>query len=96
MVDPLLALLPLPLTLPDAVIDLRRRILPDGLNLALLLAGFVNMAVRDPSWHAVLARTAEATFAFALGWSLRALYARLRRRTDLGLGDVKFLGAATA
>ena len=38
----------------------------------------------------------EATFAFALGWSLRALYARLRRRTGLGLGDVKFLRAATA
>ena len=96
VVDPLLALLPLPLTLPIALIDLRRRIIPDGLNLALLLAGLAFVAVRDPSLDAVLARAGEATLAFALGWSLRALYARLRGQTGLGLGDVKFLGAATA
>lgn len=96
VVDPLLALLPLPLTMPIALIDLRRRIIPDGLNLALLLAGLAFMTVRDPSLDSVLARAGEATLAFALGWSLRALYARLRGRTGLGLGDVKFLGAATA
>ena len=96
VVDPLLALLPLPLTLPIAGIDLRRRIIPDGLNLALLLTGLAIVGVRDPSPEAVLARAAEAALAFALGWSLRALYARLRGRTGLGLGDVKFLGAATA
>lgn len=95
-VDPVLALLPLPLTLPMARIDLRRRIIPNGLNLALLVAGLAVAGIRDPSPDVVLARGTEAALAFALGWSLRALYARLRGRTGLGLGDVKFLGAATA
>ena len=106
VVDPFLALLPfpflpfpllpLPLTLPVAIIDLRRRIIPDGLNLALLLAGLAVVGVQDPCPAIVLGRGAEAGLAFALCWSLRALYGRLRGRTGLGLGDVKFLGAATA
>ncbi|MCJ2085273.1 A24 family peptidase [Methylobacterium sp. E-005] len=95
-IDFLVALLPLPLTLPVALIDLRRRIIPDGLNLALLVAGLLVAGLRDPSPGAVLARVAAVALALAAMWSLRALYARLRGRTGLGLGDVKFLGAATA
>ncbi|MCJ2063295.1 hypothetical protein MKK63_11300 [Methylobacterium sp. J-088] len=57
--DPLVALLPLPLTLPGALIDLRRRIIPGGLNLALLLAGLRVAGLRDPSPGAVLARVAD-------------------------------------
>ena len=92
-VDSLVALLPLPLTLPVAVIDLRRRIIPDGLNLALLGAGLLVAGLCDPG--AVPARMAEVVLVAALVWALRAVYARLRGRTGLGLGDVKFLGAAT-
>ncbi len=44
----------------------------------------------------MLLRAAEAALAYALAWGLRALHARLRGRIGLGLGDVKFLAAATA
>jgi leader peptidase (prepilin peptidase)/N-methyltransferase len=90
------ALLPLPLTVPLVLIDLRRRILPDRLNFALLAAGLGVTALADPQMGSVLLRAAEAALAYALAWSLRALHARLRGRIGLGLGDVKFLAAATA
>ncbi|MCJ2012632.1 prepilin peptidase [Methylobacterium sp. J-076] len=93
---PLPTLLLLPLTVPVAVIDLRRRIIPDGLNLALLAAGLGLAAYRAPDPQAVLLRIAEVAVAFGLFWSVRALHARLRGRIGLGLGDVKFLAAATA
>ena len=91
-----LVLAPLPLTVPMAVIDLRRRIIPDGLNLALLATGLALTAWRDPDALDVSMRCAEAALAFCFGWGVRALHARLRGRIGLGLGDVKFLGAATA
>lgn len=91
-----LVLAPLPLTVPMAVIDLRRRIIPDGLNLALLITGLALTAWRDPEGLGVAMRGAEAALAFGFGWVVRALHARLRGRIGLGLGDVKFLGAATA
>ena len=90
------ALAPLPLTLPIAVIDLRRRIIPDGLNLALLVAGLGLAAWREPEIAALLLRAGEAAAAFGLFRAVRALHARLRGRIGLGLGDVKFLAAATA
>jgi len=90
------ALLPLPLTIPVAVIDLRRRIIPDGLNLALVGTGLGLVACREPDAQAVLLCLAEAATAFGLFWAVRSLHARLRGRIGLGLGDVKFLGAATA
>ena len=90
------ALAPLPLTLPIAWIDLRRRIIPDGLNLALLVSGLGIAAWQAPDLASVLLRAGEAAVAFALFWGVRALHARLRGQIGLGLGDVKFLAAATA
>ncbi len=95
-VDLLLALAPLPLTLPIAWIDLRQRIIPDGLNLALLVSGLGLAAWQTPDLASVLLRAGESAVAFALFWGIRALHARLRGRIGLGLGDVKFLAAATA
>ncbi len=92
----LLALLPLPLTLPVALIDLRRRIIPDGLNLALLAAGLLVSGLREPDPVALATRLGEAALAYGLLWAVRAVHARLRGRVGLGLGDVKFLAAATA
>ncbi|WP_342167178.1 A24 family peptidase [Methylobacterium sp. SD21] len=92
--DLLLALAPLPLTLPIAWIDWRRRIIPNGLNLALLAAGLGLAAWQDPEF--VWLRVGEVAVAFGLFWGVRALHARLRGRIGLGLGDVKFLAAATA
>ncbi|KAB1079962.1 prepilin peptidase [Methylobacterium soli] len=99
LADPLVAaLLPLPLTLPIALIDLRRQIIPDRLNLALLGLGLGLAGLRAA--QAPLAALAEglagAGLAAALLWGLRAAYGAWRGRTGLGLGDVKFVGAATA
>ncbi|WP_342150865.1 A24 family peptidase [Methylorubrum sp. SB2] len=91
-----LAALPLPITLALSVIDARRRIIPDPLNLLLLILGSAVAALREPNPAALAACLAQAAAAFGLLWALRALYARLRGRTGLGLGDVKFIGAATA
>ena len=97
----LLVLLALPLTLPIALIDLRRRIIPNALNGALLglglaVAAVQNLATQDPvgAAGAVGLTLAEATLAYALFAGLRAGYGRLRGRTGLGLGDVKFMAAA--
>ena len=94
--DLLLALAPLPLTLPITWIDLKRRIIPDRLNLALLGIGLALTGWREAEWDALLPRAGEVAVAFALFWGVRALHARLRGRIGLGLGDVKFLAAATA
>ncbi len=90
------ALLPLPLTLVASLIDLRRRIIPDVLNLAIFVLGIGVAVLRDPTPATGVASVVQAACAFGLFWSLRAGYARLRGRTGLGLGDVKFIAAATA
>lgn len=92
----LLAFLPLPITLALSLIDLRRRILPNPLNLLLFSLGLAIAALRNPDARILAACVAQSAAAFLLLWGLRALYARLRGRTGLGFGDVKFVGAATA
>ncbi|AWB20469.1 prepilin peptidase [Methylobacterium currus] len=89
------ALLPLPLTLPASWIDLRRRIIPDALNLALLLLGLAVAGWRDGASGIGLG-LAQAGLAYGLFWTLRALHARASGRIGLGLGDVKFIAAASA
>lgn len=89
-------LIALPLTVPIAVIDLRRRIIPDVLNGALLGLGLGLAAVQAPDAIPVavglaLAESLVAGLLFAI---LRAAYGRLRGRTGLGLGDVKLVAAA--
>lgn len=88
-------LLPLPLTLPASLIDGRRGIIPDTLNLALLVAG-LGLAAWDDGVRGVGLALAAAGTAYALFFGLRALHARLTGRIGLGLGDVKFIGAAAA
>ena len=92
----LVALLPLPMTLPASLVDLRRRIIPDALNLALLGLGLAFAAWREGAGWGAASALAQAGLAYLLFWSLRALHARLRGRIGLGLGDVKFIAAATA
>ena len=99
LADPLVAaLLPLPLTLPIALVDLRRQIIPDRLNLALLGLGLALAMLRaaQAPFAALAEAIAGAALAAALLWTLRAVYGTWRGRTGLGLGDVKFVGAATA
>ncbi|GJD75115.1 Type 4 prepilin-like proteins leader peptide-processing enzyme [Methylobacterium goesingense] len=94
-------LLALPLTVPIALVDLRRRIIPNALNGALFALGIAvvaaqNLARSDPAGAAgsVGLALAEAALSYGLFAGLRAGYGHLRGRTGFGLGDVKLVAAA--
>lgn len=79
---------------PIVWIDARRQIIPDSLNFLLGILGVLFVYVEDGPGaipQRVLAAAAAAIFFFGL----RKLYSLARGRTGLGLGDVKFLSAAT-
>lgn len=86
----LLLLLP-----PVILIDLRERRIPNLLNALLAATGLAFVMFTAPSWRAVLtalaAPLAVLTMFLALIWVMKLL----RRRGTLGLGDVKFLAAAS-
>nr|USU30221.1 A24 family peptidase [Methylobacterium sp. OTU13CASTA1] len=102
----IVALLPLPITVAVAVIDGRRRIIPNRLNFALLGLGLAvtagraldgnSSAVSSTVFSALAQGLATAGLAFAVLWAVRAAHARLRGRVGLGLGDVKFIAAGAA
>lgn len=74
-----------------ALVDLRCYLLPDGLNLAVLLLGGVMVALfRQESWAWHLAGAATG---FGLLWLAEITYLRLRGIQGLGRGDAKLLGA---
>lgn len=77
-----------------ALIDLRQGIIPDWLNLAIAAVGLANVVVTDGVTVAGSA-IAMACLVGVLFWLLQRLYFRLRQVDGLGLGDVKFLAAAT-
>lgn len=74
------------------VVDARERIIPDACNVVVAALGLV-FASRDGTVEA-LAAAVQGSSACLVLWAFRALYRRLRGRQGLGLGDVKFLGAA--
>jgi leader peptidase (prepilin peptidase)/N-methyltransferase len=82
------------LLIPIAIIDQRRQIIPNVLNVALLLAGLIYAASNsvDQLWWACLSVMATGVFFAAIKWG----YGRLRKQQGLGWGDVKFLAAAGA
>jgi leader peptidase (prepilin peptidase)/N-methyltransferase len=77
-----------------ALIDLRHGIIPNWLNLAIAALGLVNVVVTDGA-TAALGAMAMAALVGALFWLLQRLYFALRQVDGIGLGDVKFLSAAT-
>jgi leader peptidase (prepilin peptidase) / N-methyltransferase len=81
-----------------AVVDARRFIIPDSLNAAGLALGLVHaVIVGEGSVIESLALAALRAAAVALVFlALRLLYARLRGRQGLGLGDVKLAAVAGA
>jgi leader peptidase (prepilin peptidase)/N-methyltransferase len=82
-----------------AAIDARRFIIPDELTLAALVLGIANagLDVWPEGWSEVFASAGAALLRGAAlagcFFALRALYARLRGREGIGLGDVKLAGA---
>ena len=76
-----------------AVIDIRRGIIPDGLNLAIAGLGLARTIVTADALAGVEA-IRDAIITGVICWLLRRLYFAWRKIQGLGLGDVKFLAAA--
>jgi leader peptidase (prepilin peptidase)/N-methyltransferase len=76
-----------------ALIDLRRGIIPDGLNLSVAGLGLVKAVVTGGAIGGVGAVT-EAIAVGIIFWLFRRSYFALRKIQGLGLGDVKFLAAS--
>lgn len=77
-----------------AVIDAWHLVLPDEITLPLVPAGLAVAWALDPPL--VFSHALGALFGFAFVAGARALYARLRGREGIGLGDAKLLAAAGA
>jgi leader peptidase (prepilin peptidase)/N-methyltransferase len=80
--------------LAASIVDFRHLFLPDGLVLPLIPAGIaLHVAIAPDRWpdHAIGAAAGYLGLV-----AVRALYARLRGREGLGLGDAKLLAAAGA
>jgi leader peptidase (prepilin peptidase)/N-methyltransferase len=76
-----------------ALIDLRRRIIPDGLNLSIAGIGLVKVFVASGAIAGIEA-AGDGVATGVIFWLLRRLYFVVRKNHGLGLGDVKFLAAA--
>jgi leader peptidase (prepilin peptidase) / N-methyltransferase len=76
-----------------AWIDIRDGIIPDWLNLAIAGLGLVNIILIGDTVSGLEALGEGAIIACSF-WLLRRLYFSVRGIQGLGLGDVKFLGAA--
>ncbi|CCD89633.1 putative Type II secretory pathway, prepilin signal peptidase [Bradyrhizobium sp. ORS 285] len=74
--------------------DLRSGLLPDWMNALLAISGFTRTVALFDVAQALWDGAAAATVGIAL-LLLRRLYVMARGRQGLGLGDVKFLMAAT-
>ena len=77
-----------------ALHDLKHLILPDGLNGALAVTALSHHLLSNWAWVS----PEEAVLGAALGagalYGVGAIFGKLRGRTALGLGDVKFIAAA--
>ncbi len=83
------------LSIPIVSTDIKERRIPNAWNLALAGAGLVVALAETPSWRTLLVCAAHAigTLLVFLGlvYGMRAM----KRPTALGMGDVKFLTAAS-
>jgi leader peptidase (prepilin peptidase) / N-methyltransferase len=76
-----------------AWIDIRDGIIPDSLNLAIAGLGLLKILLTADAAAAIEA-LGEGLIVAGAFWLLRRLYFSIRGIQGLGLGDVKFLGAA--
>jgi leader peptidase (prepilin peptidase)/N-methyltransferase len=76
-----------------SLIDIRRGIIPNGLNLLIAVFGLIRSVINGGPAD-VIAAAWQAVAIGAVFWLLRRLYFSWRNAQGLGLGDVKFLAAA--
>jgi leader peptidase (prepilin peptidase) / N-methyltransferase len=76
-----------------AWIDIRHGIIPDWLNLSIAALGLITIILSGDR-AATIQALGEGAAIGATFWLLRRLYFAFRGIQGLGLGDVKFLGAA--
>jgi leader peptidase (prepilin peptidase)/N-methyltransferase len=76
-----------------AAIDIRHGIIPDWLNLSIAGLGVARSATSDGLLLSAQA-LCEGVIIGAVFWLLQRFYFSLRKVRGLGLGDVKFIGAA--
>lgn len=76
-----------------AIIDIRHGIIPDWLNLSIAVLG-VTKTVTSDGLLAGAQALCEAIIIGGAFWLLQRFYFSLRKIRGLGLGDVKFIGAA--
>ena len=82
-----------PLLLGVVWYDLTRQIIPNALNAIVSLTGLISLV---PDGVVVVVVAVLASLAVAMsGWILAIGYQALRGRAGLGMGDIKFLAAAT-
>jgi leader peptidase (prepilin peptidase)/N-methyltransferase len=75
-------------------IDLAHKIIPDSLNLAVLALGIAAFALGRPDAAGLLAALEGAALYAGAAWMLRFVFFKILKREPMGLGDVKFFGAA--
>lgn len=80
---------------PVVVTDLRERRIPNAWNLALGAAGMIFHLIQAPAWRTLAESLAAAVLTAALFLGVLWVMRHLRRSGSLGLGDVKFLIAAS-
>lgn len=80
------------LTLPIAIIDWQKMIIPDRLNLLLAISGLLFSCLLPVP--GITDSISGLLAGGALSWSLRHIFFQIRKIEGLGLGDVKFMAAA--
>lgn len=83
------------LLLPIALFDLRERRIPNALNVLLAASGIGFRMVTAPDWPSVALALLAPIAVIAMFLALIGAMKLLRRQGTLGLGDVKFLAAAS-
>jgi leader peptidase (prepilin peptidase)/N-methyltransferase len=81
--------------IPIVHFDLQERRIPNALNVLLATAGFLFQTISASSVRAALIGLVAPVAIIALFLGLIAIMKLLRRQGTLGLGDVKFLAAAS-
>jgi leader peptidase (prepilin peptidase) / N-methyltransferase len=93
MIEPAIIAFLCAVALMIAFADYRKMIIPDGINAALAAAGImVSVSVFQQDWRSVIG---SAVVVFLMFATFGQIYMRLRGVAGLGMGDIKFLTAAS-